>query len=203
MIQRDHAAAIAEADAAAAQDGGHARAGSRDDAAAAHHARAIAWLARALGRSHSRWPRRCTTRRWRSRAPRSFFAIATLTDAATAQCRASRVKEGLQNAEAAYRDSLAAFGADAALTQAVAYTRRVVPDPARPDRAMPSSSARRHQAGCRGGIGGRSALGRERGAGEGADRVHAAAISLLPARTSKRRSPASQCPRPRPIRCAP
>jgi predicted negative regulator of RcsB-dependent stress response len=33
------------------------------------------------------------------------------------------VKDGLQNAEAAYRDSLAAFGADAALTQAIAFTR--------------------------------------------------------------------------------
>jgi serine/threonine protein kinase len=54
---------------------------------------------------------------------RSFFAVATLTDAATAQCRASRPKEGLQNAEAAYRDALAGFGADAALTQAIAYTR--------------------------------------------------------------------------------
>jgi len=55
--------------------------------------------------------------------PRSFFAIATLADAATAQCRASRLKEGLRNAEAAYGDSLAAFGPDAALTQAVAFTR--------------------------------------------------------------------------------
>ncbi|MEJ1962314.1 MAG: hypothetical protein WDO56_12530 [Gammaproteobacteria bacterium] len=28
--------------------------------------------------------------------PRTFYAIATLTDTATAQCRASRVKEGLR-----------------------------------------------------------------------------------------------------------
>ena len=55
--------------------------------------------------------------------PQSFFAIATLTDVATAQCRASRAPEGLKNAEAAHRDSLTAFGANAALTQAVAYTR--------------------------------------------------------------------------------
>ena len=55
--------------------------------------------------------------------PKSFFAIATLTDVATAQCRASRLKEGLENAEAAHQESLAAFGPDAALTQAVAYTR--------------------------------------------------------------------------------
>jgi serine/threonine protein kinase len=55
--------------------------------------------------------------------PRTFYAIATLTDTATAQCRASRVKEGLENAESAYRESLAAFGPAAALTQAVAFTR--------------------------------------------------------------------------------
>ena len=52
----------------------------------------------------------------------TFYAIATLTDSATAQCRALRVKEGLANAEAAYQDALAAFGPAAALTQAVAYT---------------------------------------------------------------------------------
>jgi serine/threonine protein kinase/DNA-binding winged helix-turn-helix (wHTH) protein len=55
--------------------------------------------------------------------PRTFYAIATLTDTATAQCRASRVKEGLQNAESAYGDALAGFGPAAALTQAVAFTR--------------------------------------------------------------------------------
>jgi DNA-binding winged helix-turn-helix (wHTH) protein/serine/threonine protein kinase len=55
--------------------------------------------------------------------PKSFFAIATLTDAATAQCRASQESEGLRNAESAYADSLSAFGPGAALTQAIAYTR--------------------------------------------------------------------------------
>lgn len=55
--------------------------------------------------------------------PRTFYAIATLTDTATAQCRASRVKDGLENAESAYRESLAAFGPGAALTQGVAFTR--------------------------------------------------------------------------------
>jgi eukaryotic-like serine/threonine-protein kinase len=55
--------------------------------------------------------------------PRTFYAIATLTDTATAQCRASRVKDGLQNAESAHRESLAAFGPAAALTQGVAFTR--------------------------------------------------------------------------------
>jgi eukaryotic-like serine/threonine-protein kinase len=53
----------------------------------------------------------------------TFYSIATLTDTATAQCRASRIKEGLANAESAYSDSLAAFGPGAALTQAVAFTR--------------------------------------------------------------------------------
>jgi serine/threonine protein kinase len=55
--------------------------------------------------------------------PRTFYAIATLTDTATAQCRASRVKEGLQNVESAHADSLAGFGPAAALTQAVAFAR--------------------------------------------------------------------------------
>jgi serine/threonine protein kinase len=54
---------------------------------------------------------------------RTFYAIATLTDTATAQCRAARLKEGLQNAESAYADALAGFGPAAALTQAVAFTR--------------------------------------------------------------------------------
>ena len=55
--------------------------------------------------------------------PRTFYALATLTDTATAQCRASRLKEGLQNAESAYQDALAGFGLAAALTQAVAFAR--------------------------------------------------------------------------------
>ena len=55
--------------------------------------------------------------------PRTFYSIATLTDTATAQCRALRLKEGLLNADSAYADALAGFGPAAALTQAVAYTR--------------------------------------------------------------------------------
>jgi eukaryotic-like serine/threonine-protein kinase len=124
MIQREHAAAIAEADAV------------------------LPKMVATLGPDHEMTLQLLTTRaqshgsleHWNEairdglevhakavakQGARSFFAIATLTDAATAQCRASRVKEGLQNAEAAYGDSLAAFGADAALTQAVAYTRAV------------------------------------------------------------------------------
>lgn len=53
--------------------------------------------------------------------PRSFFSIASLADAATAQCRAGQTTQGLANAEQAYRDALAGFG-KAALTDAVAYT---------------------------------------------------------------------------------
>ena len=171
MIQRDHAAAIAEADAV------------------------LPKMVATLGPDHEMTLQLLTTRaqshgsleHWDAairdglavhdkavakQGPRSFFAIATLADAATAQCRASRVKEGLQNSEAAYRESLAAFGADAALTQAVAYTRASCLIPlGRMNDA--STSARRHQAGCRRGIGGRPALGSERGAGEGADCVHA------------------------------
>ena len=60
----------------------------------------------------------------------TFYAIATLTDAATAQCRATRLQDGLANAEAAYNDALAAFGPAAALTQAVAYTRAACMIPA-------------------------------------------------------------------------
>ncbi|MBS0367002.1 MAG: winged helix-turn-helix domain-containing protein [Proteobacteria bacterium] len=59
----------------------------------------------------------------KSNGARSFFPIATLTDVATAQCRAGRVREGIQNAQSAYADALAAFGAPAALTEAIAYTR--------------------------------------------------------------------------------
>lgn len=55
--------------------------------------------------------------------PRTFYAVATLADTATSQCRASRLKEGLQNAESAYANALAGFGPAAALTQGVAFTR--------------------------------------------------------------------------------
>jgi DNA-binding winged helix-turn-helix (wHTH) protein len=59
----------------------------------------------------------------KTNGPKSFFPIATLTDVATAQCRAGHAREGLQNAESAYGDALAAFGARAALTEGVAFTR--------------------------------------------------------------------------------
>jgi DNA-binding winged helix-turn-helix (wHTH) protein/serine/threonine protein kinase len=52
--------------------------------------------------------------------PKSFFAIATLSDAATAQCRGGRLAEGARNAEAAHRFALDGFG-KAALTDATAY----------------------------------------------------------------------------------
>lgn len=53
--------------------------------------------------------------------PRSFFAVASLTDAATAQCRSGRGAEGLKNVTKAYRDSLAGFG-KVALTDAAHFT---------------------------------------------------------------------------------
>jgi hypothetical protein len=55
--------------------------------------------------------------------PRTFYSVVTLIDAATSQCRASRLKEGLQNAESAYANALAGFGAADALTQGAAFTR--------------------------------------------------------------------------------
>jgi serine/threonine protein kinase/DNA-binding winged helix-turn-helix (wHTH) protein len=54
--------------------------------------------------------------------PFSFFAVATLTDAALAQCRAGHDREGESNARKAYEASAKAFGARAALTGATAYT---------------------------------------------------------------------------------
>ena len=57
----------------------------------------------------------------RKQGPKSFFAIATLSDAATAQCRSGRVAEGARNAGEAHALALAAFG-KAALTDATAYT---------------------------------------------------------------------------------
>jgi serine/threonine protein kinase/DNA-binding winged helix-turn-helix (wHTH) protein len=55
--------------------------------------------------------------------PRTFYSIATLTDTATAQCRASRVNDGLQNVETAHDEAVAGFGQAAALTQAVAFAK--------------------------------------------------------------------------------
>jgi hypothetical protein len=53
--------------------------------------------------------------------PHAFFTIASLTDAATAQCRSGQAARGLANVEQAYRDAVASFG-KVALTDAIAYT---------------------------------------------------------------------------------
>jgi len=58
----------------------------------------------------------------RKQGPLSFFAIATLTDASLAQCRAGRYREGESNARAAYESSTKGFGARAGLTGATADT---------------------------------------------------------------------------------
>jgi serine/threonine protein kinase len=52
----------------------------------------------------------------------SFFAVATLSDAALAQCRARRYREGESNARKAYGASAKAFGSRAGLTGAAADT---------------------------------------------------------------------------------
>jgi hypothetical protein len=52
----------------------------------------------------------------------SFFAIATLSDAGLAQCRAGHNREGEGNARKAYGASTKAFGARAGLTGGTAYT---------------------------------------------------------------------------------
>ena len=57
----------------------------------------------------------------RKLGPRSFFSIASLTDAATAQCRSGQAAQGLSNAQEAYRDAIAGFG-KVALADGVAYT---------------------------------------------------------------------------------
>ncbi|HWC98640.1 MAG TPA: winged helix-turn-helix domain-containing protein [Candidatus Sulfopaludibacter sp.] len=54
--------------------------------------------------------------------PTSFFAVATLSDAALAQCRGGHTAEGEPNARKAYDASLKAFGARAGLTGGAAYT---------------------------------------------------------------------------------
>jgi serine/threonine protein kinase len=58
----------------------------------------------------------------RKQGPLSFFAAATLSDAALAQCRAGRYREGESNARNAYETSGKAFGPRAALTGAAAET---------------------------------------------------------------------------------
>jgi serine/threonine protein kinase len=58
----------------------------------------------------------------RKQGPLSFFAVATLTDAALAQCRAGHNRQGESNARKAYEGSAKAFGPRAGLTSATAYT---------------------------------------------------------------------------------
>src|SRR6266849_3813264 len=57
----------------------------------------------------------------RKQGPLSFFAIATLTDASLAQCRAGHYREGESNARQAYTASVKAFGPSAGLTGGAAY----------------------------------------------------------------------------------
>src|SRR5579863_2055291 len=58
----------------------------------------------------------------RKQGPGSFFAVATLTDASLAQCRAGRYRDGEANARQAFEASTKAFGPRAALTGATSYT---------------------------------------------------------------------------------
>lgn len=58
----------------------------------------------------------------KKQGPRSFFAIATLSDASLAQCRAGRPAEGASNAGRAYDASRQAFGPRAGLTGGVAHS---------------------------------------------------------------------------------
>jgi serine/threonine protein kinase len=58
----------------------------------------------------------------RKQGPLSFFAVATLSDAALAQCRAGRYGEGEPNARKSYEASVKAFGPRAGLTGGVADT---------------------------------------------------------------------------------
>jgi serine/threonine protein kinase/DNA-binding winged helix-turn-helix (wHTH) protein len=54
--------------------------------------------------------------------PASFFAVATLSDAALAQCRGGHYREGEPNARKAYETAARAFGRQAGLTGGAAYT---------------------------------------------------------------------------------
>jgi serine/threonine protein kinase len=58
----------------------------------------------------------------KKQGPSSFFAVATLTDAALAQCRAGHGREGESNARKAYQISEKAFGPRAGLTGGTAYS---------------------------------------------------------------------------------
>jgi predicted negative regulator of RcsB-dependent stress response len=54
--------------------------------------------------------------------PASFYAIATLSDAAVAQCRSNHLAEGELNARTAHDNSIKAFGPHAGLTGGTALT---------------------------------------------------------------------------------
>ena len=54
--------------------------------------------------------------------PNSFYAIATLSDAAVAQCRSNHLADGELNARTAHDNSIKAFGAQAGLTGGTALT---------------------------------------------------------------------------------
>lgn len=58
----------------------------------------------------------------RKQGPSSFFAIATLSDAALAQCRAGHYTDGEPNARKSFEASAKAFGPHAGLTGGAAYT---------------------------------------------------------------------------------
>jgi hypothetical protein len=58
----------------------------------------------------------------RKQGPTSFFAIASLSDAALAQCRGGRAREGEPNARKAWEVSVKAFGPQAGLTGGAADT---------------------------------------------------------------------------------
>jgi DNA-binding winged helix-turn-helix (wHTH) protein/serine/threonine protein kinase len=58
----------------------------------------------------------------KKQGPGAFFSVATLSDAALAQCHAGHDREGEVNARKAYDASSKAFGEHAALTGATAYT---------------------------------------------------------------------------------
>lgn len=58
----------------------------------------------------------------RKHGPYSFYAVATLSDVAMAQCRGGHLAEGQANATKAYDASAKGFGSQAGLTSGTAYT---------------------------------------------------------------------------------
>ena len=58
----------------------------------------------------------------KKQGPQSFFAVATLSDASLAMCRAGRTEEGATRAREAYMMSIQAFGPRAGLTGGTAST---------------------------------------------------------------------------------